>query len=190
MVPAVMIGLVVLLALPAVGLATAALQVTDEPPHTLNEKDAAVLAPRSAIGTSNVTGPSVDPYSVPGALLARGTNAQPTGPFRLLTYELEEVTLPAGVPVSALGARANVRTLLRLSVLGGPFRVQSIRPVIWVDDVPLRLVSPNPELTRLSALVLDRSVLRNGAAIAVSYGESADQRQRLPESLSLGAGAR
>jgi hypothetical protein len=122
-------------------------------------------------------------------LLARGTNTQPAGSLKLVTFELEEVALPAGVPVPALG-RTDVQSLLRLSVLGGPFRVQANRPVVWVDDTPLRLTSPNPELTRLSALVLDRSILKNGAVIAVSYGESTDQRQRLPETLSLGTASR
>jgi hypothetical protein len=187
-----MIGMLILLALPAVGLATAALQVTDEPPRPLNAQDAAALAPHAAVGANNVTRPGVNPYAEPGTLLARGANTQPTGPRNLVTYELEEVTLPAGVPVPALGDRTDVQTLLRLTVIGGPFQVQSLRPVVWIDDVPLKLTGLNPDGTRLAALILDRSAVRNGATISVSSGESVppEQRQRLPETLSLGSGAR
>jgi hypothetical protein len=99
------------------------------------------------------------------------------------------VALPAGVPVPALGGRSDLSSVWRLSVLGGPFPVRSMPPVIWLDDLPSKQVAISPDLTRLSVLLPDRSVLRNGATISVSYGEVAGQRQRLPETLTLGSGS-
>ncbi len=187
-VPAILLGLLALLALPAVGLATVALQVTDEPPRSLNQHDAATIGARLAPGAANI-GPTFDPYAAPGVPLARGTNAQPAGPLRLVTYLLEEVTLPARVPIPALETRPNGSTILRLSVLGGPFAVRSSQPVVWIDDVPLAQTAFSTGLDRVSALITDRSVVRNGAVIAVSYGAAANERQRVPEPLVLGPGS-
>jgi hypothetical protein len=177
------VGLIAILALPAVGFAVAALQGTDEPPRQLTPGDLAPIGSHAA-PAAQASGPVFDPYSSPGTVLARGTNTQPSGSSQLLTYVLEEVTIPAGVQI---GGRAAGPTVVRLTVLGGPFTVGAISPVLWIDDTRLQSVRTSPDLLSLSVLVPDRAVLRNGAVISVSYGVSPETRERLPEPLTLGA---
>lgn len=182
------IGLLALLTLPVVSLAAAGAPASDEEPRKLNANDEAVIAPLSGPRNAANANPVFDAYTAPGRLLARGTNTQPSGALQLLTYELEEVAVPAGVTIPTLAGRSVGATVMRLSVIGGPFIMRSLPPTIWVDDVPLQFVAYSPDLTRLSVLAPDRTVLRNGAVIALSYGDAA-ARERLPEPLTLGAGA-
>jgi hypothetical protein len=177
-----------LLTLPAAGLAAVLLQVTDEGPHPLNANDAAAIGLQT--GPRAAAAGVFDPYDAPGTLLARGTNTRPTGSYRLQTYVLEEVVIPSGVPIPALGGRTDLTTVWRLSVLGGPFAVRAMPAVIWADDVPLGNAALSPDLTRATVLVTDPSLLRTGATIAFSYGDLADLRARLPEPLALPVGSR
>jgi hypothetical protein len=183
------VGLIVVVLLPAAGLAVVALQATDEPPRAPSQHDIDVLGPHAAPRTAALGSAAFDPFDAPGTLLARGTNTQPIGPYGLQTYVLEEVALPAGVPISVLGGRTDLTTVLRLSVLGGPFPVQSSPAVIWAGDVPLGKAALSHDVRRASILVTDRSLLRNGVVIGFSYGNSADLRTRLPEPLTLGSGS-
>jgi hypothetical protein len=184
----VVVGLIAVLALPAIGLATVVFQAQDEPPRQLNSNDLARVqaggGPRASASVA-----AFNAYRAPGVLISRGTNAQPTGASGLVTYVLEEVAIPAGVQIRALGGQAIGPTVARLTVLGGPFTVGAISPVIWLDDRPLQPVRYGADLQSLSVLVPDRSVLRSGAAISVSYGPSPEMRERLPETLTLGTGA-
>lgn len=182
------IGLLALLALPVVSLAAAGAPASDEEPRRLNANDEAVIAPLSGPRNPANANPVFDAYTAPGTMLARGTNTQPSGVLQLLTYEVEEVAVPAGASIPTLTGRSVGPTVVRLSVIGGPFTMRSIPPTIWVDDVPLQFIAYSADLTRLSVLAPDRTVLRNGAVIALSYGDAAT-RERLPEPLTLGAGS-
>jgi hypothetical protein len=184
---AAVLGLAALIVIPRVGLATALFQATDEPPRPLNQADEALVVQRRGAAQA---GGTFDAYGAPGAVVARGTGAQPSGPEGLVTYVLEEVAVPAGASIAPLGGRSDLRTVYRLSVLGGPFRVGALAPVIWLDDTPFKAEEISPDLTRITALVTDRGTLRSGARISVSYGESPEVRQQLPEALSLGGSFR
>lgn len=189
---ALAVALLAGLALPAVGAATVVQQITDEEPRKLTAADVANLEAQFGTRTAASSGPSAifDPFEAAGVMVAHGANTQPTGSLRLVTYVLEEVTLPAGVSVPVLGDRAPAGTVLRLTVTGGPFVARAMPPIIWIDDVPLRVTAISPDLTRISALVTDPAALKPGASIALSYDELPETRQRLPETLSLGPGVR
>jgi hypothetical protein len=170
--------LLMLLALGGAAFASANLQVTEEPERRI---------PSAPADAPTRESPTVALYRAPGRVIAQGTNTQPVGNPRVRTYVLEEVALPAGPPAAAAPGQAPQQTVLRLSVLGGPFRVGAQSWIVWVDDVPLRGALQAPDLDRLTVPVFDRSVLRSGAAISVSYGLDGP-RQRLPEPLQLGDG--
>src|SRR4051812_8508665 len=100
----VIVGVMVLVLLPAAGAATVLMQQTDEPPFTLGPKEREILGPHAAPGVQA----AFDAGAAPATLLARGTNTQPTGPYGVLTYELEELAIPPGVPIPSLGGRTDL----------------------------------------------------------------------------------
>lgn len=120
-----------------------------------------------------------------GKILSEGRNTQPVGPLKLTRYRVEELSLPQSIKVELGGRAAQVDKAWRVTIIGGPFQVRALPPVIWVDDVPLGYAAENEQLSEISAITFDRSLLREGAAIALSYGENKDARMELPEKLSL-----
>src|SRR5262249_9691671 len=120
-----------------------------------------------------------------GKLLGEGRNTQPVGPLKLTRYRVEELSLPQSIKVELGGKTVQVDKAWRVTVMGGPFQVRALPPVIWVDDAPLGYGAENEQLSEISVITFDRSLLREGAAIALSYGESKEDRMKLPEKLSL-----
>lgn len=120
-----------------------------------------------------------------GKIIAEGRNRTPVGQFKLKTYRVEEISLPKSMPVERQGKLVNVDRAWRVTITGGPFPVRALPPVIWIGDVAIGNGVENEQLSEVSVLVLDRSVLREGAAIALSYGESKQNRDELPEKLRL-----
>ncbi len=125
-----------------------------------------------------------DPRIAPGKLVVEGTNKIPTSPWKLLSYRLEEVTLPEPIELDVRGKRLRLIDALRLTITS-----QSIQGahVIWVDDASLPAVFGLGE-NAIGVLIYDRSILKDGAVISVSdhLGRSLyelPERLRLPESL-------
>lgn len=130
-----------------------------------------------------------DLIKMEGRLLGEGHNTKPVGPLKLTSYRVEELSLPQAATVELRGKAVKVDKAWRVTVSGGPFQVRALPPVIWIDDVPLGYGVENERLSEISVITFDRSLLREGGAIALSYGESKEARTELPEKLSL-AGAR
>ena len=126
-----------------------------------------------------------DLMKLQGRLLSEGRNSQPIGPLKLIKYRVEELSLPQSVRVEIGGKTAVVDKAWRVTIIGGPFPVRALPPVIWIDDLPLGYGAENEQLSEISIITFDRSLLREGAAIALSYGESKDARTELPEKLTL-----
>jgi len=120
-----------------------------------------------------------------GKIIAEGRNTQSAGQFNLKTYRVEEISLQKNVAVEMQGKLVNVDRAWRITVTGGPFPVRALPAVIWIGDVPIGDGVENERLTEISVLVFDRSLLREGAAIALSYGENKNSREELPEKLRL-----
>jgi hypothetical protein len=181
----VIVSLIALLAVPGTTLAIVAMQTTNEPPHKPTPDDLQFLEQLSAPPpASRIGAAAFDPFSAPGTTIGSGT-ARANGVSTTLPYVVEEVPLPAGVSVPALQGQANPSTVARLTVIGGPMQIRAMAPVIWIDDTPLEWVSVSPDLSRLTALVPDRSVLRPGAILTVSYGQTppTDGRRTEPPAL-------
>jgi len=120
-----------------------------------------------------------------GKVISEGRNSQPLGQFNLKTYRVEEVSLQKSVAIEMQGKLVNVDRAWRITVTGGPFPVRALPAVIWIGDVAVGNGVENERLTEISVLVFDRSLLREGAAIALSYGENKNSREELPEKLRL-----
>ncbi|MGH9936724.1 MAG: hypothetical protein ACREAM_10795 [Blastocatellia bacterium] len=127
----------------------------------------------------------VELFSLPGRIIAQGTNEEPAGALGLKTYRLEEVTLPQPFQAQVNGVARQMRIAYRFTVTGGPFRVRSLPPVLWIDGEPFIQVQESEDLSALVTIVFNRSILQEGASITVSYGLEDPNPVTLPERLSF-----
>lgn len=124
-------------------------------------------------------------HKAPGKLLTRGKNDEPVGEMGLKTYTLEEITLAQPLRIELNGLKTNVTSGWRLTLIGGPFPVRAMPAMIWADKQLLGYGVESPDLNRISVVTFDRSLLKEGAVIALSYGENDPSRTELPERLAL-----
>jgi hypothetical protein len=126
---------------------------------------------------------SPDFSSLVGTTLAEGRNEQPVGFLALKSYRLEEVVLPQPLRATVNGRDLTVNRVMRLTVTGGPFEVRDMPATIWVDNTAVGFGQENVDLSEISTIIYDASVLRDGALVAVSYQANLD-RTELPERLT------
>ena len=129
-----------------------------------------------------------DILRLPGRVLGEGRNTRATGQHKVKSYRVEEVTLPRMTEVRIKGETRSVGRAFRLTITGGPFPVRAMPPVIWVDDTAVGYGVENEELTEITAVTFDDSLLVEGATLYLSYGDKNNKEDRtaLPEKLSLG----
>lgn len=127
-------------------------------------------------------------HKAPGKLLAQGKNDQPAGELKLRSYVIEEITLARSLQIEIGGIKTEVSRGWRVTITGGPFVVRAMPAMVWVDNVLLGFGVESADLQKISVITFDRSLLRDGAAIALSYGENDPARTELPERLALAAG--
>lgn len=128
-----------------------------------------------------------DLLNLPGKTLAEGANKRAAGKFRVASYRVEEVTLPHSVEAEVGGVRTEVNKAFRITITGGPFPVRALPPVLWIDDVAVGYGVESEDLDRITAVTYDASLVREGAAIYLSYGDkkSKEDRVQVPEKLTL-----
>ncbi|HZI17276.1 MAG TPA: hypothetical protein VEY09_01645 [Pyrinomonadaceae bacterium] len=126
--------------------------------------------------------------SLPGTVIGQGRNERAAGPHKVATYRVEHLTLPRPVTAEIGGKKTETAEAFRLTILGGPFPVRALPPVVWVDDVAVGYGVESEDLTAITVVTFDRALLREGASIYLSYGdkENREDRSELPEKLSLG----
>lgn len=128
-----------------------------------------------------------DLLELPGTVIGEGRNTRPVGPHKAATFRVEHLTLPRPMVAEVGGRRTETAEAFRLSIVGGPFPVRALPPVVWVDDVAIGYGVENEELTAITVITFDRSLLREGASIYLSYGDRENRKERvaLPEKLTL-----
>jgi hypothetical protein len=174
-----------------------------ETTQPLTEEDEAVLALSQEVESPVPLGPEFEEltppdddtlrvmalhealYESPGIVLAQGQNTAPVGPMQIETYRVEEVVLPQATKVEIAGQEATVHTALRVTITGGPFPVGALPLVVWINNTKLGFGQPSPDLSTITAVTFDRSLLHDGATLAISYGENG-VKTKLPEKLKLG----
>ncbi len=141
----------------------------------------AVAVAQNKPTTRSENGDTRDLRVAPGKLLAAGSNKLPIGPLKLLTYKLEEVSLPEPKELEIRGKKQRIESIYRLTITGGESLAAA--GMIWIDDAALPGVwSHGPQ--KIGALISDRSILRDGAEISISNRDGS-QLYSLPERLRL-----
>lgn len=130
-----------------------------------------------------------DLLKLPGTVIAEGSNQTPRGQLKVARYRVEQVTLPQPASVEVAGKRTEVDTAFRVSIIGGPFPVRALPPVVWIDDTAVGYGVESEDLDEITVVTFDRSLIKDGASIYLSYGdkEQKEGRTELPEKLSLGS---
>ena len=103
--------------------------------------------------------------ATPGKALVEGESRSVPESGESFKYLVEEVTLDEPRELDLNGAREVVKSVFRLTLMGG--QVLSKDRLIWLDDAPLPAFSLR-DSRGIATLIYDRSVLRDGAQISVS----------------------
>lgn len=153
-------------------------------------QDAPAAAAPSATDTlqANQELTVTDILKLPGRVLGEGRNAKAVGQHKVKTYRVEEVTLPQMKEVKIKGETRSVGKAFRLTIKGDSFPVRAMPPVIWLDETAIGYGVENEELTEITVITYDESLLAEGATIYLSYGDKKNKEDRtaLPEKLVLG----
>lgn len=130
-----------------------------------------------------------DLLKMPGKVIAESDAPRAAGKFKVKNYRVEELTLPEAVSVEVKGKRVETSRAFRVTVTGGPFPVRALPAVVWIDDVAVGYGVESEDLDAITAVTFDESLIRDGAAISISYGDKENKQDRtaLPEKLKLGA---
>lgn len=134
-----------------------------------------------------------DLYQRPGIVVIRGYNDDPVGALKLKTYRVEELVFSQTITVGIDGNRVvygsndqiQINKLWRVVISGGPFHLRASPPVIWIDTTQLGVAQESENLSEISVIVYDYSLLKDGATLSVTYGNYYDtpERVELPEKL-------
>src|ERR1044072_1536060 len=91
------------------------------------------------------------------------------------------------IEVEICGQRVHVGKALRLSIIGGPFEVRALPPVIWIDGTAVGYGVESEDLDAITVITFDYALLREGATIYLSYGDKTNKDGRIdvPEKLKL-----
>jgi hypothetical protein len=129
-----------------------------------------------------------DLLKLPGKVLAEGANRKAVGKFKVASYRVEEVSLPQAQEVEVRGAKVQATKAFRVTLIGGPFPVRAMPPVIWIGDEAVGYGIENEDLTEITVITYDRALLREAATLYLSYGDkkNKEQRDEVPEKLKLG----
>lgn len=125
---------------------------------------------------------------LPGKLLAETKSSNADGILKLTGYRVEEVTLPRAVTAEVRGQQVSVNRAWRVTVTGGPFPVRAMPAVIWIDDQIVGYGIESENLSQITAITFDDSLLIKGGVVSLSYGEDKEGRVRIPEKLQLHRG--
>jgi hypothetical protein len=128
-----------------------------------------------------------DILKLPGKVIGESDAPRPAGQLKVRNYRVEEVALPQLMTVKVGERRVEVKTAFRVIVTGGPFPVRALPPVIWIDDTAVGYGVESENLDEITAVTFDRSLLREGATLYLSYGDKQNKENRtaLPEKLKL-----
>ena len=126
-----------------------------------------------------------DLLKVPGKIISEAKSSRPSGELKLTGYRVEEIQLPRSMTVEVNGQQAVVNKAWRVTINGGPFPVRALPAVIWIDDQVVGNGVENETLSQVTAITFDGSLIREGGAVSISYGENKESRERIPQRLQL-----
>ena len=124
-----------------------------------------------------------DLYQMKGKVIAKGSNTDPSGPYGVKTYRIEELTLAPNTRVEVNGTTIQASTAWRVVIVGTTFQVRALPPIVSIDSTNLPPAQESVDLVEIAAITFDKSLIHNNATIALSYGA---ERTVLPERVKLG----
>lgn len=117
-----------------------------------------------------------------GSLIAQGHNTVPIGHWKLMTFRVEEVHLPASLTVVVRGEQVQANTAWRVTITGGPFPAGNQQAIISAGSVPLGDGQESSDLSEITVITYDREALMEADSLTLSYG---DHHWTLPEKPAL-----
>jgi hypothetical protein len=145
------------------------------------------LAQESQTNAANQELTLTEILNLPGKILGEGVNRKAVGKYKVASYRVEEVNLPRVQEVEIRGEKVQATKAFRVTLIGGPFPVRAMPPVIWIDDVAVGYGVENEDLTEITVVTYDLALLREAATLYLSYGDKSNKedRNRVPEKLKL-----
>jgi hypothetical protein len=123
--------------------------------------------------------------SVPGKVISEAKSTRPATELKLTGYRVEEINLPRQLNVEVRGQQVAVNKAWRVTVQGGPFAVRAMPAVIWIDDQIAGYGIENENLSQITAITFDSSLIREGGEVSISYGEDKEGRVKISQRLHL-----
>jgi hypothetical protein len=120
-------------------------------------------------------------YTLPGTVIAYGTNVTPTTFYNLLTYRVEEVQLPVPTTFTRVAGPDPIDKVWRVAITGGPFYPHSRPYLLYINNVEVGI--GREQVDKVIFLIFDRAVLPEGATIAVTDLPGSTMNATLPETL-------
>ena len=122
---------------------------------------------------------------LPGKLVSEAKTAKQSGELKLTGYRVEEVQLPRNINAEVRGQQVVVNRAWRVTITGGPFPVRAMPAVIWIDDQIVGTGIENQNLSQITAITFDGSLISEGGVVSISYGEDKEGRVKISQRLHL-----
>lgn len=120
-----------------------------------------------------------------GTIVAEGGNTNLGGSSGVTSYQVERLQLSQPVKTEIRGEMVEVEQAYRVTLRGGPFRVRALPPSLYLDGEFASYGVERPDLKAITFIVFDRSLLREGVALAFAYGKAGVGRVEMSDKLNL-----
>ena len=110
-----------------------------------------------------------------GKVIAEGRNTNVSRQDNVVRYIVEELQLEEPIEAEIRGKKTEVYQAYRITLFGGPFDVRNIPALLGIDDKITLFGMEAPKLDKVTFILYDRSLLRDGATLYVSGTELTDK---------------
>ena len=118
-----------------------------------------------------------------GKVIAEGRNTKASEQVPVERYTVEELKLDEPIEAEIGGKKTEVYQAYRITVVGGPFQIRAMALLLAIDDKITLVGVESRNIDRVTFILYDGSLLREGATFTVGYGVG---NIELTDKLSLG----
>lgn len=118
-----------------------------------------------------------------GKIIAAGRNTNASQHVPVERYTVEELNLDEPIEAEIGETKTEVYQAYRITAFGGPFNPRAMPLLLTIDDKTKLVGVEAPKLDKATFILYDRSLLREGATLAVGFGAAEIE---LTDKLSLG----
>ena len=110
-------------------------------------------------------------YTLPqGKVIAEGRNPNFSKYVPVERYTVEELKLAEPIEAEIGGKKTEVYKVYRITVFGGPFPIRAMSLLLQIDDKTTLTGVEGRNLDKVTFILYDGSLLREGATLTVGYG--------------------